>query len=160
MEIFQARLLEWVAVSFSSGSSQSKDQTRVSCVSCIGRRILYLPSHRRSSWNGRELSVPSGDFQWTAPIQNYTKEPLHRVGPVPKTSEVPSLAGGLWITRVLSSHLKHQYCLYMRLGVKEKCLPVFHPLPCSWILPSPPLFVLCTVLSHSVVSDSLWPHGL
>ena len=29
-EIFQARILEWVAVSFSRGSSQPRDQTRIS----------------------------------------------------------------------------------------------------------------------------------
>ena len=36
--ILQARTLEWVAVSSSRGSSQPRDQT---CVSCIGRQILY-----------------------------------------------------------------------------------------------------------------------
>ena len=30
-EIFQARILEWVAISFSRGSSQPRDWTRVSC---------------------------------------------------------------------------------------------------------------------------------
>ena len=30
--IFQARVLEWVAISFSRGSSQSRDQTWVSCI--------------------------------------------------------------------------------------------------------------------------------
>ena len=30
-EIFQARILEWVAISFSRGSSQPRDQTQVSC---------------------------------------------------------------------------------------------------------------------------------
>ena len=30
-EVFQARILEWVATSFSKGSSQPRDQTRVSC---------------------------------------------------------------------------------------------------------------------------------
>ena len=30
-EIFQARILEWVAISFSRGSSQPRDRTRVSC---------------------------------------------------------------------------------------------------------------------------------
>ena len=30
-EIFQARVLEWVAISFSRGSSQPRDRTRVSC---------------------------------------------------------------------------------------------------------------------------------
>ena len=36
--IFQARILEWVAVSFSRGSIQFRDWTHISC---IGRRILY-----------------------------------------------------------------------------------------------------------------------
>ena len=36
--IFQARILEWVAISASRGSSWPRDQTRVFC---IGRRILY-----------------------------------------------------------------------------------------------------------------------
>ena len=39
--ISQARILGWVAISSFSGSSQPRDQTRVSCVSCIGRGILY-----------------------------------------------------------------------------------------------------------------------
>ena len=30
--IFQARVLEWVAISFSRGSSQPRDQTQVSCI--------------------------------------------------------------------------------------------------------------------------------
>ena len=39
--IFQARTLEWVAISFSRGSSWRRVQTWVSCISCIGRWILY-----------------------------------------------------------------------------------------------------------------------
>ena len=39
--ISQARRLKQVAISFSRGSSQPRDWTCVSCVSCIGRRILY-----------------------------------------------------------------------------------------------------------------------
>ena len=39
--IFQARILKWVAVSSSRWSSQLMDWTCVSCVSCIGRGILY-----------------------------------------------------------------------------------------------------------------------
>ena len=39
--IFQARILEWAAISSSRGSSRPKDLNRISCVSCIGRRILY-----------------------------------------------------------------------------------------------------------------------
>ena len=39
--ILQARILEWVAVVFSRGPSPPRDQTHVSCVSCIGRQVLY-----------------------------------------------------------------------------------------------------------------------
>ena len=43
--ILQARILEWVATSYSRGSSRPRGQTHVSCVSCIGRWVLYLLSH-------------------------------------------------------------------------------------------------------------------
>ena len=39
--IFQARILEWVAVPSCRGSFRPRDQTWVSCVSCIDGWILY-----------------------------------------------------------------------------------------------------------------------
>ena len=33
--ILQARILEWIAIPFSRESSQPRDRTHVSCVSCI-----------------------------------------------------------------------------------------------------------------------------
>ena len=36
--IFQARILEWAAISYSRRSSWPRDRT---CISCIGRQILY-----------------------------------------------------------------------------------------------------------------------
>ena len=39
--ILQARILEWVAISSSRGSSQPRDGTHISCISCIGRQTLY-----------------------------------------------------------------------------------------------------------------------
>ena len=39
--ISQERILEWVAISFSRGSSRPRDQTCISCISCSGRLILY-----------------------------------------------------------------------------------------------------------------------
>ena len=38
--IFQARILKWVAISFSRGSSPPRAQTRVSLVSCIAGRFF------------------------------------------------------------------------------------------------------------------------
>ena len=39
--IFQAGLLEWVAISYSTGSSRPRDQNRVSCVSCLANRFFF-----------------------------------------------------------------------------------------------------------------------
>ena len=50
-DIFQARILEWVTISSSRGSSPPKDWTWVSCISCIGRRILLPLSHLGSLIN-------------------------------------------------------------------------------------------------------------
>ena len=53
--IFQARILEWIAISSSRGSSQPKDQTSISCVSCIGRQILYHCT-TREAWGHIQFS--------------------------------------------------------------------------------------------------------
>ena len=45
MEFSRQEYWEWVAISFSRGSSQPRDQTHDSCVSCIGRWILYYKRH-------------------------------------------------------------------------------------------------------------------
>ena len=43
--IFQARILEWVVISSSRGSSQPRDWIQVSRIFCVGRWILYHLSH-------------------------------------------------------------------------------------------------------------------
>ena len=44
----QARILEWVAISFSRGSFQPRDQT---CISCIEKQILYYWATREDRSN-------------------------------------------------------------------------------------------------------------
>ena len=39
--IFQARILEQVVISYSRGSSQPRDRTHISGISCIGKWVLY-----------------------------------------------------------------------------------------------------------------------
>ena len=46
--ISQARILEWVAISYSRGSAQPRDWTWVSCVSCTGMQILNHWCHREA----------------------------------------------------------------------------------------------------------------
>ena len=47
--ILQARILEWVAVPFSRGSSQPRDWTQVSCIAG-GLEWAAISSSRESSW--------------------------------------------------------------------------------------------------------------
>ena len=68
--IFQARILEWVAISFSRGSSRPRDWT---CVSCSGKWRLYQ-SHQGS---------PSSEGEWavndktTLNLLHYLQPPKH-----------------------------------------------------------------------------------
>ena len=53
--IFQARVLEWVVISFSRGSSQPRDRTQVSCIAC----------RRFTIWATREAPVAvKGNLKW------------------------------------------------------------------------------------------------
>ena len=47
--ILQARILAWVAFSFSRGSSRPRDRTRMSCVSSLAGRF-FTPAPRRLGW--------------------------------------------------------------------------------------------------------------
>ena len=48
--ISQARILEWVAMPSARGSSQPRDRTWVSYVSCIGRQFLYHWATWEANW--------------------------------------------------------------------------------------------------------------
>ena len=50
--ISQARILKCIAISFSRGSSQPRDQNHVSYVSCIGTRRMLMPL----GWQGNRIS--------------------------------------------------------------------------------------------------------
>ena len=54
--IFQARVLEWVAIAFSRGSSQPRDQTQVSCI--VGRRFTLWATREAQEENGAFSSLP------------------------------------------------------------------------------------------------------
>ena len=59
--IFQERALEQVAIFFSRGSSRARDQTRVSCVSRIGRQIfMAVPPGKKVPY----VDLHSGPLNW------------------------------------------------------------------------------------------------
>ena len=58
MEILQARILESVAISSFRGSFQPRDQTCISCASCIGRQILY----HWATWEDPNITISLVDI--------------------------------------------------------------------------------------------------
>ena len=83
--IFQARILEWIAISFSRGSSQSKDWNWVSCVSCNGRQILTIEPPGK----------PSGFVFWWCVFYCVLVLVAHRHG-LGNDSQLPCLLVFLW----------------------------------------------------------------
>ena len=52
--IIQARILEWVAMTSSKGSSQPKDQTSISCGSCITGRFFTTEPPRKPRYSKQQ----------------------------------------------------------------------------------------------------------
>ena len=67
--IFQDRILEWIAISYSKGSFWPRDRTHISWVSCISRQILY-------HWASWEAVSPCTMSQLT-PEYHLHLPPLH-----------------------------------------------------------------------------------
>ena len=55
--IFQARILEWAAISFSRGSSQPRDQTQVSCIADRRFTVWATKEAHRVSWNQSSMDT-------------------------------------------------------------------------------------------------------
>ena len=61
--IFQARILEWVAIPSSKGSSPPRDWTWVSCVSCTGSQILsHWTTWEANSSNIIVIQISNSNF--------------------------------------------------------------------------------------------------
>ena len=65
--ILQARILQWVALPSSRGSSQPRDQTCVSSIFCIGRKVLYHKRHLGSPRITKESCFFSGQLKSPEP---------------------------------------------------------------------------------------------
>ena len=65
--IFQARILEQVAISSSRGSSWPRDRTHISFISCIGRQIFYHCTTWEASRINGYLSVSHFWESWGTP---------------------------------------------------------------------------------------------
>ena len=57
--ILQARILHWVAIPFSRGSSQTRDGTHISCISYTVRQIL----HQCATWENHSSHRNTDSFR-------------------------------------------------------------------------------------------------
>ena len=103
--IFQARLLEWVAVPFSRGSSQPRDQTQVS----------HIAGRFFTSWPPRKPKI----LEWVAyPFSSGSSWPRNR-------TRVSCFAGKFftnWAVREARMHIYIHTCTYIRTYVCVRVL--------------------------------------
>ena len=74
--IFQAKMLEWLAISYSRGSSRPKDGTCISCVSSIGRQILYRWTTWEACSRKQEIQNPNSHYihLWVTVMVSFLSE--------------------------------------------------------------------------------------
>ena len=77
--IFQARILEWVAISYSRGSCRPRNWTHASCISCISWQILYHCAPWEALCSSNSSSTKDKSMCGYLINTNLTKELLLRV---------------------------------------------------------------------------------
>ena len=133
--IFQTRILDWVAISFSSGSSQPRDWTQISRI--VGRRFIV--------WATREVSTKQ-EKKWR--LVAFLPLGVGMSGNIkvdlwPRAREEREL-----------QFLRLRQC-FTTLTTCPELLKPLHPSPFRKDI----MFILHSE-SHSVMSNSLWPYGL
>ena len=139
--ISQAGILEWVAIPFSRGSYQLRNQTGVSCIaggfstSRVTWEALYWPrglsskrrniSNRRHKGDSIEMEVKAATWPFWAP----------------HASESTGKEGNTVSARVIDPNHQKVWC-YSTIKVRKS------------------ISISISILSHSVMSNSLLPHGL
>ena len=63
--ILQSRILEWIAVSSSRGSSQPRDRTHKAYISYIVRHVLYHQCHLGSPWHKEGIFTKIRKLLWS-----------------------------------------------------------------------------------------------
>ena len=107
--IFQARILEWVAISSSRSSSWPRDRTCVSCVSCAGRsfttELAGKPHSKPWPWNKTLISQIVKFATWKKempPMRQHNKFKFERANILfPQSQPLCFLRGKLFFTVVV-----------------------------------------------------------
>ena len=153
--IFQARILEWVAISSCRRSSQPRDRTHVSCVSCISWQTLYQLSHWGSHHQHLHMFT-NLEALWSPSF----KEPRCTWAWDSLLLQLASSLGFSLATSLLAT--------FLRRWLSQPChsCPVFAhsgthlkaglPWPESWVSPCPAALSLLWLIC--LLSDPVWPH--
>ena len=128
--ISQARILEWVAISFCRGSSRPSDHTRTSCVSCIGQQILFT-------------TVSPGEPQFSVQFSSFAQSCLTLCDPMN------------WSMPGLPVH--HQLPEFTQLMSIESVMPSNHLILCHPLLLLPSIFPSIRVFSNESTLCIRWP---
>ena len=105
--ISQARIAEWVAMSFSRGSSWPRDQA---CISCLGRHIIYHWATKEAPINVWQFSLSVvSDSLWPHGQQN-ARLPCPSPSPRACSNSHPSLSQ--WCHPTISSSVIPFSCLH------------------------------------------------
>ena len=126
--ISQARILEWVAISFSRWSSPPRDRT---CVSCNGRQILY-------HWANWEAHFPTS----VSSVQSLSHVQLFA------TPWIAARQASLSITNSRS---------WLKLISIESVMPFSHLILCCPLLLLPPIPPSIRVFSNESTLHVRWP---
>ena len=134
--ISQARILEWVAISFSRGSSQHRDRTRASC---IDRRMFYHWATRKTPqylWEAAKLEF------WESGASGLT----HQTG----------LAGSLkWHKQAF---LQYQV-LPSSLRAPQEVLPLYEMKRKTPVWVSPRELCVCVCVCVCTCIFCIWDHS-
>ena len=103
--ILQARILEWVAMPSSRGSSRPRDRICVSYVSCIGRQVLYHWCHLGSQINTQiKINIKRKKNRLSQLLQifvdSFAAQPHHGLLWFANTGDILMLLG--WVNVVMS----------------------------------------------------------
>ena len=128
-EIFQAKVLQWVAISFSRGSSQPKDQTHVSCVSCIAGRLF--------------TTEPPGNPLFIIQFSSVTQSCPTLCNPM--NCSMPGLP------------VRHHLLEFTQTPSIESVMPSSHLILCLPLLLLPPIPPTIRVFSNESALHMRWP---
>ena len=140
--VFQAKILDWGAISPPKGSSRLRDQTHVSCISCTGRRFFTSQRNPTILWDEHHHPCLADEVFKTSWVEQMWERMTRR------QSHIPFLGA-----KMLS--LNDAF-----LDLEERKLPDSFPwnsvADTKWTTPRPSLFHLCSSMTQALLMSFLF----